>query len=236
MSAKVSLRSRTKGRKRFSCVSKSLNSASSRNVWWLPGYTGISKSIVLWIVLKKLSLLRTRDLLTRNWTKSLSTWLHCCQRLAAGVALAAHCLHASHTQDTVLWIKKRHTHIATLTLLALQLSHLSCNNKSNYSYTRLTHTFAFNMFLQFADLSANWKRHQSRFLSLSLSHFSNSHTVFHRSLSHTHTHTQRVHQLAIQAEFREMFFDVYALRIRHVARAFNSVCLSVGKQVSILFD
>lgn len=97
--------------------------------------------------------------------------------------------------------------------------------------------FSFNMFLQFADLSANWKRHQSRALSffpssslaLSVSLFSLAFSLlFSIILSH------RVHQLAIQVEFREMFFDVYALRIRHVARAFKSVCLSVEKQVCYL--
>lgn len=49
----------------------------------------------------------------------------------------------------------------SLAVLELQFWHQSCDSS-------WTHTSAFNMFLQFADLSANWKRHQSRSLSLSL--------------------------------------------------------------------
>lgn len=101
-----------------------------------------------------------------------------------------------------------HIHCYTsnsLAVLELQLSHQSCD-------TSWTHTSAFNMFLQFADLSANWKRHQSRSLSLSLLTLHFFYFLFLSSVSTSislflacsfQSFSWQVHQLAIQVEFRE---------------------------------
>lgn len=126
----------------------------------------------------------------------------------------------------------------SLAVLELQLSHQSCD-------TSWTHTSAFNMFLQFADLSANWKRHQSRSLSLSLLILHFFYFLFLSFCLHLYlSFPCLLFSIVLWASSSArnssgiswIFLDVYALSIRRVARAFNSVCLNVEKQVSMLFD